>query len=124
MRTGYGGGSRGGIAAAVAIATTCSLAPPRHTAAQRSGLRDSGDAGAVFESMAVNESKHGEQLAERRLALFGADVATFALSVFAITVTQLVLLAGAVDTREIKAAVQALVTVNPELPDKIEDLDA
>ena len=35
------------------------------------GSRESGDAGAVFKSMAVNERKHGEQLAERRLALFG-----------------------------------------------------
>jgi rubrerythrin len=35
------------------------------------GSHDSGDAGAVFKSMAVNERKHGEQLAERRLALFG-----------------------------------------------------
>jgi len=39
--------------------------------AERLGSRGSGDAGAVFESMAVNESKHGEQLAERRVALFG-----------------------------------------------------
>jgi rubrerythrin len=39
--------------------------------AERLGSRDAGDAGAVFEAMAVNESKHGEQLAERRLALFG-----------------------------------------------------
>ena len=39
--------------------------------AERLGSRNTGDAGAVFESMAVNESKHGEQLAERRLALFG-----------------------------------------------------
>ena len=39
--------------------------------AERLGSRDLDDAGAVFESMAVNESKHGEQLAERRLALFG-----------------------------------------------------
>ena len=31
------------------------------------------DAGAVFESMADNENKHGEQLAERRLALFGME---------------------------------------------------
>ena len=29
------------------------------------------DAGSVFQSMAVNENKHGEQIAERRLALFG-----------------------------------------------------
>jgi erythrin-vacuolar iron transport family protein len=41
--------------------------------AERLGSRDTGDAGAVFESMAVNESKHGEQLAERRLALFGEE---------------------------------------------------
>jgi rubrerythrin len=39
--------------------------------AERLGSRDTGDAGAVFEAMAVNEGKHGEQLAERRLALFG-----------------------------------------------------
>jgi rubrerythrin len=39
--------------------------------AQQLGSRDSGDAGAVFKSMAVNERKHGEQLAERRHALFG-----------------------------------------------------
>jgi erythrin-vacuolar iron transport family protein len=39
--------------------------------AEQLGIRDSGDAGAVFKSMAVNERKHGEQLAERRLALFG-----------------------------------------------------
>jgi rubrerythrin len=39
--------------------------------AERLGSRDADDAGAVFESMAVNENKHGEQLAERRLALFG-----------------------------------------------------
>ena len=39
--------------------------------AEQLGSRDSGDAGAVFKSMAVNERKHGEQLAQRRLALFG-----------------------------------------------------
>jgi len=39
--------------------------------AERLGSRDADDAGAVFESMAVNENKHGEQLTERRLALFG-----------------------------------------------------
>jgi erythrin-vacuolar iron transport family protein len=39
--------------------------------AERLGSRGSDDAGAVFESMAVNENKHCEQLAERRLALFG-----------------------------------------------------
>jgi rubrerythrin len=41
--------------------------------AERLGSRDAGDPGAVFESMAVNENKHGEQLAERRLALFGNE---------------------------------------------------
>jgi len=41
--------------------------------AEQLGSRDSGDAGAVFASMAVNEAKHGEQLAERRLALFGEE---------------------------------------------------
>jgi len=39
--------------------------------AERLGSRGTDDAGAVFESMAVNEGKHGEQIAERRLALFG-----------------------------------------------------
>jgi len=35
------------------------------------GHRDPSDAASVFRSMAENEKKHGEQLAERRLALFG-----------------------------------------------------
>jgi len=35
------------------------------------GSRGVDDAGAVFRSMAVNESKHCEEIAERRLALFG-----------------------------------------------------
>jgi rubrerythrin len=39
--------------------------------AEQLGIGDSDGAGAVFQSMAVNENKHGEQLAERRLALFG-----------------------------------------------------
>ena len=39
--------------------------------AEQLGHRDPGDAAAVFRSMAENEKKHGEQLAERRLALFG-----------------------------------------------------
>jgi rubrerythrin len=39
--------------------------------AEQLGSRDFGDAGSVFESMAVNENKHGEQITERRLALFG-----------------------------------------------------
>jgi rubrerythrin len=39
--------------------------------AEQLGSRDSHDAGAVFRSMAVNENKHCEQLAERRTALFG-----------------------------------------------------
>jgi erythrin-vacuolar iron transport family protein len=41
--------------------------------AEQLGTRDTDDAGAVFESMAVNEAKHGEQLAERRIALFGEE---------------------------------------------------
>jgi rubrerythrin len=47
--------------------------------AEQLGSRDSDDAGAVFKSMAVNESKHGEQLAERRLALFGDEPPTVKL---------------------------------------------
>ena len=39
--------------------------------AKRLGSRDPNDAGSAFQSMAVNEKKHGDQLAERRLALFG-----------------------------------------------------
>jgi len=47
--------------------------------AERLGSRDAHDAGAVFESMAVNEGKHGEQLAERRFALFGNEPPTVKL---------------------------------------------
>jgi rubrerythrin len=39
--------------------------------AESLGSRYDDDAASVFQSMAVNENKHGEQLAERRLALFG-----------------------------------------------------
>lgn len=39
--------------------------------AKRLGSRDANDPGAVFRSMAINEKKHGDQLAERRRALFG-----------------------------------------------------
>jgi rubrerythrin len=39
--------------------------------AESLGTRGAGDAGAVFRSMAVNENKHCEEIAERRLALFG-----------------------------------------------------
>jgi rubrerythrin len=35
------------------------------------GSRGVDDAGAVFRSMAVNETKHCDEIAERRLALFG-----------------------------------------------------
>ena len=41
--------------------------------AERLGSSAEGDAASVFESMAVNESKHGEQIAERRIALFGDE---------------------------------------------------
>ena len=41
--------------------------------AERLGSRSGDDAGAVFESMSVNENKHCEQLAERRFALFGNE---------------------------------------------------
>jgi len=47
--------------------------------AEQLGSRDSDDAGAVFKSMAVNERKHGEQLAEHRLALFGDEPPTVKL---------------------------------------------
>ncbi len=39
------------------------------------GSRYDDDAAAVFQSMAVNENKHGEQLAARRRALFGDEPA-------------------------------------------------
>jgi rubrerythrin len=39
--------------------------------AEQLGRRFSNDAGSVFESMAENEKKHGDELAERRRALFG-----------------------------------------------------
>ena len=41
--------------------------------AERLGSRLDGDAASVFQSMAVNENKHGEQIGERRLALFGDE---------------------------------------------------
>lgn len=41
--------------------------------AEQLGSRDDDDAASVFQSMAVNENKHGEQIAERRLALFGDE---------------------------------------------------
>jgi rubrerythrin len=41
--------------------------------AEQLGTRYAGDAASVFQSMAVNENKHGEQIAERRLALFGEE---------------------------------------------------
>jgi rubrerythrin len=39
--------------------------------AESLGSRGVDDAGAVFRSMAVNENKHCEEIAERRIALFG-----------------------------------------------------
>jgi len=39
--------------------------------AKRLGTRGPDDAGSVFRSMAVNEKRHGDQIAERRRALFG-----------------------------------------------------
>lgn len=39
--------------------------------AEQLGRRFSNDAGSVFESMAENEKKHGDELAARRRALFG-----------------------------------------------------
>lgn len=43
------------------------------------GSRGVDDAGAVFRSMAVNETKHCEEIAERRLALFGDQPAKVTL---------------------------------------------
>jgi rubrerythrin len=37
------------------------------------------DAGSVFQSMAVNEKKHGDELAERRQKLFGSEPARVTL---------------------------------------------
>ena len=39
--------------------------------AEQLGSSAEGDAASVFASMAVNENKHGEQITERRIALFG-----------------------------------------------------
>ncbi len=41
--------------------------------AEQLGIRSDDDAASIFQSMAVNENKHGEQIAERRLALFGDE---------------------------------------------------
>jgi rubrerythrin len=43
------------------------------------GTRGEGDAGAVFRSMAENEAKHCDEIAERRLALFGDQKARVTL---------------------------------------------
>ena len=47
--------------------------------AESFGSRGADDAGAVFRSMAVNENKHCEELAERRFALFGDKPAKVSL---------------------------------------------
>jgi rubrerythrin len=47
--------------------------------AESLGTRGDGDAGAVFRSMAENETKHCEEIAERRLALFGDEEARVTL---------------------------------------------
>jgi rubrerythrin len=39
--------------------------------AERLGSSSDDDAASVFQSMAVNESKHGDEIAKRRVALFG-----------------------------------------------------
>jgi len=48
--------------------------------AESLGTRGVDDAGAVFRSMAVNETKHCEEIAERRLALFGDQPAKVSLN--------------------------------------------
>ena len=48
--------------------------------AESLGSRGVDDAGAVFRSMAVNENKHCEEIAERRLALFGDKTANVTLN--------------------------------------------
>jgi rubrerythrin len=47
--------------------------------AESLGTRGDGDAGAVFRSMAENETKHCNEIAERRLALFGDQKARVTL---------------------------------------------
>lgn len=47
--------------------------------AEQLGRRFSNDAGSVFQSMAENEKKHGDDLAERRRALFGNEPARVTL---------------------------------------------
>jgi len=47
--------------------------------AESLGSRGGNDAGAVFRSMAVNESKHCDEIAERRVALFGNTPAKVSL---------------------------------------------
>ena len=49
------------------------------TFAEQLGYRTEHDAASVFRSMATNEKKHGEQLAERRKALFGSTPAKVTL---------------------------------------------
>lgn len=47
--------------------------------AESLGSRGGDDAGAVFRSMAVNETKHCDEIAERRLKLFGEQPAKVTL---------------------------------------------
>lgn len=47
--------------------------------AESLGTRGEGDAGSVFRSMAVNETKHCDEIATRRLALFGDQKARVTL---------------------------------------------
>jgi len=47
--------------------------------AEQFGSRGGDDAGAVFRSMAVNEQKHCDEIAERRLAMFGDQPARVTL---------------------------------------------
>src|SRR5512141_1142333 len=48
--------------------------------AERLGSHTEGDAASVFAAMAGNESKHGEEIAKRRLALFGETRPNVSLS--------------------------------------------
>ena len=55
----------------LAVLIECEARDRYNFFAEQIGRRDGVDAGSIFESMAVNEEKHGQQLAERRKQLFG-----------------------------------------------------
>ena len=55
----------------LAVLIECEARDRYNFFAEQIGRRDGVDAASIFESMAINEEKHGQQLGERRKQLFG-----------------------------------------------------